>query len=213
MPRHLVAEVLGEGAAEMEVDLRVGLPLALEGVGSTPAAKGRRTKTVSLGPARKSARFQGSEATIPVLQRAQSRAAAKNLEDTGNSSDSDLEGFALLHKADDTHLASVAHDSGLAFALECGSQSEILSLVRAKEAAQAALAKAAFRKAEADRLVAIPTLGGSDGTVGAVSPPPEPAQEVCPSEFVVAPRRANHRGKAKPVLASRRGRRPRTSAQ
>jgi hypothetical protein len=38
------------------------------------------------------------------MQRAQFRAAAKNLEDTGNvsSSVSDLDGFALLHKADDT---------------------------------------------------------------------------------------------------------------
>jgi hypothetical protein len=92
-------------------------------------------------------------------------------------------------------------------------QSEILSLVIAKEAAHTALAKAAFRKGEADLLVVIPTSGGSDDTVEVVLPPPKLAHEVCPRESVVDSPRANDRGKAKPVLAARRGRRPRTSAQ
>ena len=67
-------------------------------------------------------------------------AAEKNLE--GND-------FALLHRLSDSHLITVMHDSGLAFMLESGSAEEIIPLIRAKEAAQAALAQAAARQAEA----------------------------------------------------------------
>ena len=77
-----------------------------------------------------------------MLERAQTLTAEKNLE--GNIDD-----FALLHRLPDSHLISVTHDSGLAFIHESGSAEEIIPLIRAKEAAQAALAQAAARQAEA----------------------------------------------------------------
>ena len=90
---------------------------------------------------RKSARLHGPEAALPTVEKAQRRAAARNLE-TGTLPSS----FAILQDLPDFHLAAVVHDVGLAFAIEKGTDSEILSLVRAKEAAQAAIAEATFRR-------------------------------------------------------------------
>jgi hypothetical protein len=95
----------------------------------------RCTKTVSAGPARKSARFLGPTAALPVMQRAQERTASKNLEGNPNPTSSlpSLSQFSVLPILSDLHLETVAHDSGLAFTLESGSTTETLSLIRAKE--------------------------------------------------------------------------------
>nr|XP_051229981.1 uncharacterized protein LOC127347878 [Lolium perenne] len=76
-----------------------------------PAAKGRRTKTVVVETTRKSTRNRGAAAT-PTMEKAQQRAAERNLEK--------------------------------------GSPTEALSLIRAKERAQAALAEAAARREAAE---------------------------------------------------------------
>jgi hypothetical protein len=78
------------------------------------------------------------------MQRAQTLTAARNLDaelqQGATQGELVLDAFSVLHRFSDSHIASVAHDSGLAFAVEMGSESEILSFVRAKERAQAALA-------------------------------------------------------------------------
>jgi hypothetical protein len=56
--------------------------------------------------------------------------------------------FVLLSSLPDDHLLSVASDSGLALVSGAGSAAEFLSLVRAKELAQAALAHAQVKFAE-----------------------------------------------------------------
>jgi hypothetical protein len=56
--------------------------------------------------------------------------------------------FVLLSSLPDDHLLSVASDSGLALVSGAGSVDEFLSLVRAKELAQAALAQAQIKFAE-----------------------------------------------------------------
>jgi hypothetical protein len=65
--------------------------------------------------------------------------------------------FVLLSSLPDDHLLSVASDSGLALVSGVGSSAEFLSLVRAKELAQAALAQAQVKFAAqkaADAVVA-----------------------------------------------------------
>ncbi|KAM0822434.1 hypothetical protein ACQ4PT_071491 [Festuca glaucescens] len=89
----------------------------------------RRTKTVPAEPARKSARLTGTASATPVLQRAQERTAAKNL-DIGTIKD-----FSVLPNLPDLHLVTVTHDCGMAFEREQHTVSETLSLIRAKEEA------------------------------------------------------------------------------
>jgi hypothetical protein len=55
--------------------------------------------------------------------------------------------FVLLSSRSDAHLLAVAADVGLAINPSVGSLEELLSLVRAKEVAQALLAAAAQKKA------------------------------------------------------------------
>ena len=79
------------------------------------------------------------------MERAERRVAARNLE-TPSGSFSSHSLFAILHELPDEHLAVVVHDVGLAFSIEVGRETEVLSLIRAKEEAQAAIAEANFRK-------------------------------------------------------------------
>jgi hypothetical protein len=92
------------------------------------------TKTAS---ARKSSRNKGMAANKPILEKAQMRAAEKNLE-TGN--------FTALDSLSDDHLLAVAADSCVVFTPAAGTPVEAISLIRAKERVQAALAEVAARK-------------------------------------------------------------------
>jgi hypothetical protein len=67
----------------------------------------------------------------------------KNKDNSGNPLPS--ADFVLLSSLLDDHLLSVASDSGLALVSGAGSVDEFLSLVRAKELAQAALAQAKIK--------------------------------------------------------------------
>jgi hypothetical protein len=110
--------------------------------------KGKRTHTVSVPTTRKSAATanapvrkisrNGGMTSMPVMERAQKLTAEKNLE-TGTS-------FVILGSRLDGQLPSVIQDRCVIFNPSMGSVSEIISLVRAKEQAQAALAEAAYRK-------------------------------------------------------------------
>jgi hypothetical protein len=143
---------------------------------TVPAAvKGKRTKTVvvktnGLGrtTTRKSMRNRGAAAT-PTMAKAQQRAAERNLE-KGNP-------FTVLDPLSDSHLSHVASDSCVVFTPSAGTPIEALSLIRAKERAQAALAEAAFRKeqAELERARSAgeaeqPVLGDGEGNPPAVPP-------------------------------------------
>jgi hypothetical protein len=108
---------------------------------SISLAKGKRTKIVVVPedklPVRKSGRNKGAEANTPSMAKAQRLTAEKNL-DRGND-------FAILDLHSDTHLSSVVQDSCIVFVPSAGTPSEALSLIRAKEAVQAALAGTRFR--------------------------------------------------------------------
>jgi hypothetical protein len=158
----------------------------------------RRTKTVPAEPARKSARLTDS---TPVMQRAQERAAAKNLE-LGTISD-----FAVLPSLSDSHLVSVTHDCGMAFETESRPVAESISLIRANEEAQAVLALAVFRKeVEVARKAASSSAPGPVATGAA----PVSGGDGDPSLVevpVLAATRANTGGIPRASLASRSGRR------
>ncbi|KAK1686642.1 hypothetical protein QYE76_047490 [Lolium multiflorum] len=158
----------------------------------------RRTKTVPAELARKSARLTDS---TPVMQRAQERAAAKNLE-PGTISD-----FAVLPSLSDSHLVSVTHDCGMAFETESRPVAESISLIRANEEAQAVLALAVFRKeVEVARKA---TSSSAPGPVATGAAPVsggdgDPSLVEVP---VLAATRANTGGIPRACLASRSGRR------
>jgi hypothetical protein len=84
--------------------------------------------------------------------------------------------FVLLASLPDDHLLDVASDSGLALVSGVGSSVELLSLVRAKEIAQAALAQAqvtlAEQKAAADAELAVAAQCGDPGPSVVQSPGP-----------------------------------------
>jgi hypothetical protein len=175
-----------------------------------PAAGGvshrRRTTTVPAGPAHKSARLLSPVASLSVMQRAQERTVSKNLEGNPNPTSSlpFFSQFSVLPALSDSHLETVAHDSGLTFTLESGSTTETLSLIGAKEEAQAALVHAAFcrdqalARAAADSHAATPEVAGATtvSVPGGAGAPPE----------VTSPMTTRRRT-ANSLVASRRGRR------
>jgi hypothetical protein len=88
--------------------------------------------------------------------------------------------FVLLSSLPDDHLLDVASDSGLALVFGVGSSAELLSLVRAKEIAQAALAQAqvtlAEQKATADAVLAKTAQRGDPEPSVVQSPGPSEVQ-------------------------------------
>ena len=109
-----------------------------------PIPTARRSKAVA-SPAtqeRTSSRPKGAKGNMPSLQRAQLLQAQKNLEIEGNP----MPRFTIFEDYTDECLGGILADSGVAMA-DAGEAQEVLSLIRAKEIAQAALAKAAQARA------------------------------------------------------------------
>jgi hypothetical protein len=146
--------------------------------GSTSSAVTTSTPTSS---ARCSARTktQDSESTIAKAVRLQ-----KAKDNPGNplpSSD-----FVLLSSLPDDHLLSIASDSGLALVSGAGSSAKFLSLVRAKELAQAALAHAQVKFAEQKAAddAAVAAVQASDARPSVVQRPDADVVEVPPQVSV-----------------------------
>jgi hypothetical protein len=135
------------------------------------------------------------------MEKAQHRTASKNLDPAGT--------FTPLAHLPDDHLSSVARDSGLSFMTEKHTEAEILSLVRAKEAAQALLAQAALRKEASLVDAGALSLPSAPGVVGTTPVSGEEGQETLVDVPVQAAPQANKRS-APALLASRRGRRKAT---
>jgi hypothetical protein len=102
---------------------------------AAPVARAPRSRASPVDASRKSARGQGLTEG-PVLERAMRATAAK---DPGNKP---LSSFAVLQDTSSDLLLSVAKDSCVVFPSAAGSSLEVLSLIRAKELAQAELAQA-----------------------------------------------------------------------
>jgi hypothetical protein len=152
-------EVLVMGVTEEEGGVEEGQEvvkdLLRETRAATPVVRGprsaaipyaRRTASKTATTVRKSARHGKGAATSTVMEKAQQLAADKNLDTViiNKVADKGMD-FAVLDILPDSHLSSVVKDSCIIFSPSKGSPGEALSLVRAKERVQAALAATARR--------------------------------------------------------------------
>jgi hypothetical protein len=135
------------------------------------------TSTTPTSSTRRSSRSKTQDSESMLAKAVRLQQAKDNPGTSLPSSD-----FVLLASLPDDHLLDVASDSGLALVSGVGSSAELLSLVRAKEIAQAALAQAqvtlAEQKAAADAELAAaaqcddpgPSVVQSPGPIGVQAP-------------------------------------------
>jgi hypothetical protein len=130
-------------SSESELDPETTVAdLRKEVIDKAAVARGKRSKAVPVGAARKSVRNKGDKATMSAVNKAKLRAAEKNLDkeiDQGN--------FTALDPFSNEHFIKVARDSSVMFVPSAGTPSEAVELIRAKEKAQAAIAMVAAREA------------------------------------------------------------------
>ena len=143
---------------------------------AAPISTAKRSKAVVTTPVaqeRVSSRPKGAKGNLPALQRAQLLLAQKNMETEGNP----LPRFTIFDDYSDECLGSILGDSGVDLSDE-GEARELLSLIRSKEIAQAALAQAAAARAatapeEAGAsLVPVARPDRADTAAGAALSPP-----------------------------------------
>jgi hypothetical protein len=104
---------------------------------AVPVARAPRSKAAPVSASRTSARGAGSS-VVPVLEKAMQRAKDKV---SGNSTNP-LSPFSVLQQVLDAHLLEVPHDSCIVFPSAAGNPAPLLSMIRARELAQADLALA-----------------------------------------------------------------------
>ncbi|KAK1698174.1 hypothetical protein QYE76_014871 [Lolium multiflorum] len=142
-----------DGGGEGQVVVK---DLVREACAATPVARGprsaaipyaRRTATKPAAAVRKSSRHGKGAVASTMLEKAQQLVADKNLETVINNNKDVDKGtdFAILDILPDSHLSSVVKDSCIVFSPSMGCPGEALSVVRAKEKVQAALAATARR--------------------------------------------------------------------
>jgi hypothetical protein len=169
----VVELVSGEGAAELGLGggLEAGSrDLRAEALADLPLAQGRRSlavpisarkkkKPVANTPLRKSGRNQGAAAGTPIMELAQRLAAEKNLEMNKAKTKGNLS--SALDILSYAHISSVVRDSCLVFHPRVGVPLEAVSLIRAKEKVQEALAatKRRLDLEEEERLAAREAAG------------------------------------------------------
>lgn len=149
----------------------------------------RKKRVAGVTATRKSARSKGAAGATPVLEKAQRRASEKNLETVININKAQGNDYTLLDSLPDSHLELVATDNCVIFNPRVGAKEEALSLIRAKELAQATLAEAADAllqeqaaevvaarevAAAAPTTVAVDADGGDQGGRRGGSDPPRP---------------------------------------
>jgi hypothetical protein len=108
---------------------------------AAPISRAPRSKASPVAAARTSARGASSSAT-PILKKAIQRAVQKT-----PGMPKSVENFAILQKIPDAALLSVARDSCIVFPSAAGNPAPLLSMIRARELAQAELALARDRAA------------------------------------------------------------------
>jgi hypothetical protein len=142
--------------------------------------RGKRTKVVTTetilaikdkpsgARARKSSRLKGPAAAASSMDKAKKMAAERNLDTAAGKED-----FSVLDLYSDVRLSSMIMDSCVVFVPSAGSPSEALSVLRAKEQVQAALAEVATRleKEKESRAAreAVPSTSAALGEAGASS--------------------------------------------
>jgi hypothetical protein len=136
---------------EAEASKASAVDLYKEATSVVSLVRGKRTKvltteTIRMAPAsttrvRKSSRLRGPAASTTSLEKAKRLAAEWNLDSLAGTDD-----FLVLDILPDSHLSSVLSDSCITFTPSAGSPVEALSILRAKEKVQVALAEAVVCK-------------------------------------------------------------------
>jgi hypothetical protein len=182
---------VGEEGGVDEASLVQGRPLPMTDLRSVvtavaPMAQGKRTKTVAsmaptkaikkkalATPSRKSTR-NGGAAVTSAMEKAKKLAAERNLDPAMAGTDTD--DFSILDARSDEQLGSVITDSCILFVPSAGTPMEAISLLRAKEEAQAALARVAASQARereareaCDEVLGDPTAAGEAAAPGPVT--------------------------------------------
>jgi hypothetical protein len=135
--------------------------------------------------------------------------------------------FLLCDALSDAHMSGVLEDSCVVFTPSCGTPSEALSLLRAKEAAQAELAAKSFRLEQEARsaatreaaAVSSTVVPGSPGAVDVVVPAggegSPTAQRPADLEAGASKSRSKPKPKraSRPMLSARRGQTKRTGVK
>jgi hypothetical protein len=179
---------------ELEVQGAVAVgDLRSEVAVATPLAQGLRSKAIyykraQTTPAtavRKSARNAAVAPGTSALARAQQLTAEKNLEGksattTTSSGKEKGNDFAVLDIFPDSHLSSVVSDSCMLFIPSAGEPGEALSIIRAKEKVQAAIAETARRLAREAEAAAGSEAQGEASEEGSALP--QSVQELAPPE-------------------------------
>jgi hypothetical protein len=160
-------------------------------------ARAPRTKSKSVGPSRRSRR-EASASAEPMLQKAIARAQKKTPGTSASPTPKSLSRFAVFPNVSDEHLLGVAKDSCILFPSAAGNPAPLLSIIRAKELAQAEIALARDRLA-AEQVVASNAEGAEELRV------PAEATGVASQEVVCAPESSGGR-KKKEALAVRKKR-------
>ncbi|KAK1698198.1 hypothetical protein QYE76_014895 [Lolium multiflorum] len=155
-----------------------------------PLAQGKRTKMevhmapiktikkkVPAGAVRKSSRH-GGVASTTAMEKAQKLAAERNLDPATTGTDPDPDDFSILDARSDSQLGAVIKDSCILFVPSAGTPVEAISLLRAKEEAQAALARVAASQAKerAEQEAREATLDARTAVGEAASPGPRLGQ-------------------------------------
>ncbi|KAK1647833.1 hypothetical protein QYE76_065638 [Lolium multiflorum] len=191
------SEEEGDGEREVVVAPATHKNLLMEAMGDVPLAQGRRSKAIPytrknkevVAAVRKSGRHGGADAGTPALEKAQRLAAEKNLEIVKGKDKAKGMDFTVLDVLPDSHLSSVVRDSCLIFHPKAGAPREAQSLVRAKEAVQAALAETRHRleaeelaRREASGAVVAGATTSVDAGTSAPNPTPSEAPGVASGE-------------------------------
>jgi hypothetical protein len=133
---------------DLQREVQVGTPL-VRGPRSMAIPYARKSTPTPASAVRKSARHSNGASAVSVLEKAKLLAADKNLENAKTVEKGT--NFSVLDLLPDSHLTSVVKDSCVIFSPSVGSPGEALSIIRAKEQVQAALAATSRRlKLEAE---------------------------------------------------------------
>jgi hypothetical protein len=149
---------------DLQREVQVGTPL-VRGPRSMAIPYARKSTPTPASAVRKSARHSNGASAVSVLEKAKLLAADKNLENAKTVEKGT--NFSVLDLLPDSHLTSVVKDSCVIFSPSVGSPGEALSIIRAKEQVQAALAATSRRlKLEAEAKKAAEAAAVSSPPVG-----------------------------------------------
>ena len=102
---------------------------------------------------------RGKRSGATMMQIGEARRAQKNLEDSGNPNPNS---FSIMQEVDNNILDNVALNCGVILGEEVNSKMDVITLLKAKELAQAAIEQAKLSKKRRDELAEVSNLNGRE---------------------------------------------------